>query len=221
MSEVDPTNDMWAEFLDPSKPDPVLEHEEAEMLSRARSTLQQPELWDGPSAGARDRLLSQARQEKPDVVSLASARSRRSRPMMAAAGLVAAAAAIIAVFVLPAGQTPVPTGTTYEVAGGSYLPDAIADVTVDPLANGVKLVITLDDIPAAEAGTYYAGWLMGPDGTVPVGSFHARGTGDVRRVSLWSGTETEDYPMFMVTLQNEGEPLTPSDRIVLQGSVAG
>ena len=56
--------------------------------------------------------------------------------------------------------------------------------------------------PPAEPGTYYQGWVKGPEGLVTVGTFHLRGGDDT--IDLWSGVPLDRYPTLTVTLQDEG-----------------
>ena len=48
---------------------------------------------------------------------------------------------------------------------------------------------------------------------VGIGSFHWRGGGIP--IELWSGVDTDRYPIMIVTLQNEDEPPLASDRVVM------
>jgi hypothetical protein len=110
-------------------------------------------------------------------------------------------------------------GVTFAVRGTPLAPQAGADVSVAAAAAGFSVVLDAHDLPAAAPGSYYAAFLSGPRGVVPLGSFHARKVG--KPITMWSGVDPEDYPTFTVTLQREGAPPGPSDLVVLTGSLSG
>lgn len=105
----------------------------------------------------------------------------------------------------------------YTATGTELAPRATAEVTVRDTPSGFSVVLELDGMPAAAPGSYYAAWLRGPTGTVPLGSFHERRTGWA--VELWSGVDPEDYPTLLVTLQAEGDPPVPSQLVVLTATL--
>jgi hypothetical protein len=110
-----------------------------------------------------------------------------------------------------------PPSAVYSAAGTSLAPDATAQVAVHPTGAGFVIMLTIDDLPAAAPGSYYAAWLSGPQGAVPIGSFHQRRTGIP--VRLWSGVDPARYPTLIVTLQAEGDPATPSALVVMTGAM--
>jgi Anti-sigma-K factor rskA len=116
--------------------------------------------------------------------------------------------------------TPAPPhGVTYVATGTQVLPAATGEVSVLDTGTGLSVVAKFHHLPPAAPGTYYAAWLRGPRGVVPLGSFHwHRGGNDV---DMWSGVELADYPTFMVTLQREGDPPTPSTVVVMTGQLTG
>jgi hypothetical protein len=114
-------------------------------------------------------------------------------------------------------QPDPPTGEVYAISGTELAPGASAEVSVRETGSGFSVVIDADRLPPAAPGSYYAAWLRGPQGTVPLGSFHKRQPGDP--VELWSGVDPAGYPNFMVTLQAEGDPPAPSRLVVLTGSL--
>jgi hypothetical protein len=123
----------------------------------------------------------------------------------------AAAAAVLAVALL----WPDPKLASYPVAGTAAQPGASAVLTLDPKPAGLAISITITGLPPSTSDTYYAAWLRGPDGVVPVGTFHWKKAANP--IDLWSGVETSRYPTFFVTRQREGEPPTPSSEVVLEG----
>lgn len=210
-------------------------------LDRVGEILADEAAWGEPSAGLREQLLSRARAEQEaaaagdggggdmspatgepvggSIDELADRRSRRRRAGWLGGGLVAAAAAVVALLLLasPLDDTNV---TTYEVAGTPLTPDLDATVDVLPLPAGVAITLNIRGLPPAEEGTYYAAWLM-PDTAmadgpmVGIGSFHWRKGGIP--IELWSGVDTERFPIFMVTLQDEDDPPIASDVVVMTG----
>ena len=94
-------------------------------------------------------------------------------------------------------------------------PDATVTASVAETGSGFSIWLRTSGLPAAAPGSYYAAWLVGPRGIVPLGSFHGRRSG--ARIELWSGVDPTDYPIFLVTLQAEGGPSTPSTLVVVTG----
>jgi hypothetical protein len=145
----------------------------------------------------------------------------RWRRLAWAVPVAAAAAAVFTVAVLGVQQAlepDEPVGVTYSAAGTQLAPDASAEVTVAKAAAGFSVVIDVKDLPAAAPGSYYSAWLRGPDGVVPLGSFHARQV--AKPITLWSGVDPARYQTFSVTLQREGAPPTPSGVAVLRGTLS-
>jgi hypothetical protein len=104
------------------------------------------------------------------------------------------------------------------VATGTPLaPQAIAEVSVLDTPAGVAITVVPTRLPAAAPGSYYAAWLRGPEGAVPIGSFHWRRTGVP--IELWSGVDVEKYPDLVITLQAEGDPPSPSALAVLTATL--
>ncbi|MEM9613511.1 MAG: anti-sigma factor [Actinomycetota bacterium] len=109
--------------------------------------------------------------------------------------------------------------TTFAAAGTELAPDAQADVDVEPLGAGVAITLNITGLPPAGEGEYYAGWLTGDEGQVPIGSFHWREGGIP--IELWSGVDIERYPRLGITLQREGEPTTSNGELVLTADLGG
>jgi hypothetical protein len=114
-------------------------------------------------------------------------------------------------------QPDPPTGEVYAATGTELAPAATAEVSVRQTGSGFSVAVDADRLPPAAPGSYYAAWLRGPQGTVPLGSFHQREPG--KPVALWSGVDPAGYPTFMITLQAEGDPPAPSQLVVLTGSL--
>lgn len=133
----------------------------------------------------------------------------------------AAAAALVTFAVLGTQQVLAPDpDQTFAALGAGGLR---ADVSVTSMPSGFEITLDTEDLPAAPAGAYYAGWLRrgpGPGDVVPIGTFHGRRVGGA--IVLWSGVDPAEYRTFSVTLQREGEPPVPnapSARRVLVGAL--
>lgn len=241
-------NDDWASYLDPetapesrSELSARLGPDEEAALERIGGLLADEAVWGEPSPGLRDSLLAQARSEQElgedapsaptrEPVDEPAGRRSRRRLGMVGGGLVAAAAAI-AVLLFAARPTDDADVTTYELAATDLTPGLDATVDVRPLPAGVALTLHITGLPPAEEGTYYAAWLMPDMGAmgdgegmddrsmVGVGSFHWREGGTP--IGLWSGVDTDRFPRFMVTLQDEDAPPLASDLVVMTGRLTG
>jgi hypothetical protein len=139
---------------------------------------------------------------------------RTRRPWYLAVAASAAAAALVAVLAWPR-----PEVTTFAMTGVSPSGTASATAELEERSAGVAITLKIKGLKAAPAGAYYSAWMRGPDGTVPVGTFHWRKGGIP--IELWSGVTPDRYPELFVTLQREGAPATPSSQIVLDGRISG
>lgn len=214
--------DEWAAHLDPEMPDNQLNDDEYEALDRISAALGDEALWDGPPPSLRDRILAQAAaevttDEGPTVISVGSragsagARAR-ARWLIPAFTAVAAAFAVFAFLAWPRSVTE-----SFDLAGTELAPNARAGIEVENKGAGTAFTLTITGLPPAADGEYYAAWLTGDSGAVPLGSFHWREGGVP--IELWGGVDTERYPNIAVTLQQEGEPTTSSGLAVLQGRI--
>jgi hypothetical protein len=234
-----------AHLEQPHDRDAAPDAEPGDLLTAITAELRAESTWSGPPPGLRDTILAQARatapppaDSAPAVVPPAAAiptpgprpRRRWAWPQLRRGGigwaipvaaLVAALVAVVftvaALAVDRALQPAEPTRTVYAATGAGLAPQASAEIGVADAGAGFSLQITAKNLPAAAPGSYYAAWLHGPLGTVPLGSFHQRVTG--KPVTLWSGVDPADYPDFTVTLQAEGDPPSPSDRVVLTATL--
>ncbi|MEM7342577.1 MAG: anti-sigma factor [Actinomycetota bacterium] len=220
----------------------ALDADERSGLDRLAGVLAAEAVWSDPPADLRARVLAGVAAEAterddqrvvidtgawPGVAGAWSGGGARdrSRSRTRAEGrwfgsaLVAVAAAAVAIVAMVAWTHVVNAAdvTTYDVAGTELVPAASAAVDVEETGSGVALTLRPFGLPPAAPGEYYAGWLMGDAGMVGVGSFHLRDGPEP--VELWSGVELEGHPRFMVTVQVEGEPPTPSDQVVLRGAL--
>jgi hypothetical protein len=132
----------------------------------------------------------------------------------------AVAAALFTIGVLAvdrALQPGEPPAEVFAIAASQLAPQARGEVRVSAMPSGFSILVDVEGMPAAAPGSYYAAWLRGPEGMIPLGSFHMRSTG--APVRLWSGVPPDRYPEFVVTLQAEGDPLVPSQLVVITASL--
>ncbi len=139
-------------------------------------------------------------------------------------GLVLAAAAALVILAGVAGAIVVtrgaddPAGTEVAIAGTELAPGASATAHVQETGSGLDITLDVSDLPPAEPGTYYQGWVRNAEGeAVTIGTFHMRGGDD--EVDLWAGVDLEDYPTLTVTLQQEGAGPASSGQVVLAGEI--
>lgn len=143
-------------------------------------------------------------------------RPRRSLVLAAAAALVVLAGVAGAIVATRGGDDP--AGTEVAIAGTELAPGASATAHVQETGSGLDITLDVRDLPPAEPGTYYQGWVRNADGqAVTIGTFHMRGGDD--EVDLWAGVDLEDYPMLTVTLQQEGAGAESSGQVVLAGEI--
>jgi len=228
------TEDHCAQYLDAAAEDSTLNSTDRARLDRVRRILSDPATWDAADLETRLLYLAavtpQDGQLEPDGPAaarrhhvrpaigasrtLSSARTRRLHRLTVA--VAAAAAALAFALVVPLLHRG-PQVEHYSMAGTTLTPRAMAAVDVESKAAGDEITLHITGLPPAPPGSYYAGWLTGPAGTVPVGTFHWRQGGIP--VELWSGVDTAAYPAFVITLQREAQPPTRSDQVVLRGSL--
>jgi hypothetical protein len=190
---------------------------EAAEFAAVASQLRAPATWAPPPPALREAVLSRVREK-----ATAPKQARRSRwgrltwavPVAALAAAAFTAVIIIADRALLPGP---PAGKTYAAVGTQLAPDASATIVVSANPSGFSLRVQATGLPAAAPGSYYSAWLHGPRGIVPLGSFHQHQQGSA--ISLWSGVDPKDYTTLVITLQAEGQPPSPSDRIVMTAAL--
>jgi hypothetical protein len=207
-----------AALTDPAEPVPS-GSERAESVSSGS----EPAESAGPGPAESEAAGPEPAESEPVEPRIATVTSLRPRwQRLAYAVPVAAAAAVIltlAVLGVQRALTPGPDQVFTALGAG----DLRAKVTVTSKPSGFEITLDSEDLPAAPAGSYYAGWLRrgpGAGDVVPIGTFHGRRVGDP--IVLWSGVDPAEYRTFSVTLQRDGEPpvpTAPSAHRVLVGTV--
>lgn len=238
-SQPDPTPE-WAAFLDPGEDDPTLDEADRLLLARARATLGEEITWQSVPEGIESRIMAQVQREssaastvaaQPDsdpapVAELARRRHRRDerargsavrRWLPAGIAVAASVAAVVLSLTQPwAPDEPQGPKEYYSMVGTALSPKAHSEVEIETLQAGDAITLTITGLPPAPAGHYYAAWVSGPDGTVPVGSFHWRKGGIP--IELWSGVDTQEYPTLTITVQPDGDP-ERTNRVMMTGSL--
>lgn len=182
-------------------------------LDQIREILGQDTTWSEPPPEVADRLLAAIGAHKTPSGRAQSEPARRW--VWPAAALVATAAIAISVMGL-LGVFSAPDEQVVAIAGTELEPQATGQAAIRETESGWWIRLDVDDLPAAEAGTYYEGWVWNDDGQgVSIGTFHFRG--GEQSVVLWSGVDPEDYPAIWVTLEDEDGDPTASDRVVMRG----
>lgn len=180
---------------------------QSEKLETIRRVLAEPETWAVPPQEVEENLLNAIRREP-----VRQGRSARVNwwPRIAA---VAAAALLVTSLVMLW-----PSGTRVVLAGTDLAPGATGIATLDPTGAGWSIQVDLADLPPAEPGFYYEGWVWSDNGDgVSIGTFHLRGAN--KPVTLWAGVDVTEYPSIWISLQEEGAGNEVSDEIVMRGRI--
>ncbi|MDH3462155.1 MAG: anti-sigma factor [Acidimicrobiia bacterium] len=181
-------------------------------VSRIERVLDDETTWATPPPHVAEDLLAAIRSERERASAKHPIWLRRFWPRVSVA---LAAAAIIA---LVAGILLSSQGVTDRVplAGTELEPGASGTAAFTATGSGWAIRLDLTDLPAAESGYYYEGWVWNDEGEgVSIGTFHLRGGSDP--VQLWAGVDVDAYPWIWITLQEEGAGPAASDQIVMLG----
>jgi hypothetical protein len=126
---------------------------------------------------------------------------------------------VAAIAILVIGLTGVfssPDQQIVAIAGTDLQPGATGEAAIKEAESGWWIRLDIADLPAADVGTYYEGWVWNDQGDgVSIGTFHLRG--DPEPVVLWSGVDPANYPAIWVTLEDEDGDPSASDRVVMRG----
>ena len=186
--------------------------EDRERLDRIRDILADETTWSEPPPEVADRLIAAIGAAQSDQAERLPA--RRRGPLVAAA--VVGVAAIVVLIAGLMGVFSTPVEEVVAIQGTDLQPDASGEAAIRETDAGWWIRLDVDDLPAANEGTYYEGWVWNDDGEgVSIGTFHLRG-GD-GPIVLWSGVDPADYPAIWVTLEDEDGDPSASDHVVMRG----
>ena len=193
---------------------PELPDEELDALA---SMLSSAAVWDDPAPGIEDSLVAEITGEIADRPHAPAAPGRSDRRALRLLGAVAVLFLVSGVLIgILVGSDDDDGSVVVALAGTELAPAATADAELEDLASGLRVVLDVSDLPPAEPGTYYQGWVRNEDGeAVTIGTFHMRG-GDAE-IELWAGVSSADYPILTVTIQEEGAGAASSGMVVLRG----
>lgn len=190
------------------------EPDDRERLDLIREILGRDAIWTEPPPEVADRLLAAIGAGRKNGDTRKAPAERRW--LLPAAALLATAAVVIAVMGL-LGVFSSPEQTVVPIAGTELQPDATGQAAIRAADAGWWIRLEVNDLPPAEDGTYYEGWVWNDDGAgVSIGTFHLRG--GERSVVLWSGVDPADYPAIWVTLEDEDGDPAASQNVVMRGS---
>ncbi|HEY5890491.1 MAG TPA: anti-sigma factor [Acidimicrobiia bacterium] len=178
---------------------------QSEKLDATRAILREPKTWADPPADVEANVIASIRDESVKTVDTSW---RGWVPRLAGvAAVTLIAVALMAIW---------PTGTRIDLIGTEAMPQAAGVATLDATDSGWSIGVSLTDLPPAEPGTYYEGWVWSDEGEgVSIGTFHLRGGNDP--VTLWAGVDVNDYPSIWISVQTEGAGNEVSDQIVMRG----
>lgn len=186
---------------------------DAERLDLLRDVLSRDATWAEAPPEVADRLFASIQSGNPPVPHTPDRKpSRWLAPVAAVLGVAAIAAIVLGM----TGVFSPAEKLVVAIAGTELHPEATGQAAIRETDSGWWIQLDIADLPPAEAGTYYEGWVWNDDGDgVSIGTFHLRGGNE--SVALWSGVDPSAYPAIWVTLEDEDGDPGASDRIVMRG----
>ena len=181
-------------------------------LDLIRQILASEAAWAEPPPEVADRLLAAIGSTKRSDVDTPSPHRRKWGWVAAVSGAAAAVVVLAGVF----GVFSAPDEQVVSIEGTDLEPGAIGEAAIRETDAGWWIRLDIEQLPAADSGTYYEGWMWNDQGEgVSIGTFHLRG--GTEPVVLWSGVDPIDYPAIWVTLEDEDGDPSASDRVVMRG----
>lgn len=175
-------------------------------------------VWAEPPADLEDLVVGEITARAGDTTA--------ARPSPASTGdtrptrrLVAVAAAVVIVAgvgisLILSDDDDGPTGDVFALEATDLAADAHGEVELTELRNGLRIMLSVADLPPAADGQFYEAWMSSAAGPVSAGTFHMRsGAGEIE---LWAGVvPSERYQRLAITLEDEDGDATSSGRVVL------
>ena len=171
-------------------------------------------VWDEPPADLEDRIVAEITAEAAGSAAPVRVSNARPRWLIAVAAAVVAIAGIGVGVALSGDDDREPVGDVFALEATDLAADATGEGELTELRNGLRIILTVDDLPAAAEGQFYEAWMSSAAGPVSAGTFHMRaGAGEIE---LWAGVvPSERYQRLAITLEDEDGDATSSGRVVL------
>lgn len=181
-------------------------------LAAARDALGDPVTWESPPSSVAEGILTEIRAEtSPFPESRGQTATPWRRLLAAAAGM----AALVAVLVV---TWPTGDDATVVLAGTELMPQATGTAVLEQKDAGWQIRLDVADLPPAEEGYYYEGWVWSDEGEgVSIGTFHLRSGSS--QLTLWAGVDVAEYPSIWISRQPEGGGPAVSDEILMRGRI--
>jgi hypothetical protein len=176
--------------------------------------LADPSMWATPTTGLADRLVAAVQKEaspSQNVISLGGRRSTISAPVAALLG--AAAASVLTLGVIRLWSRTQVEATSALVAPATK-PGATGSAAMRETNSGWEIRLNAPDLKRLERPFYYEAWVFSAKGDISVGTFHSGSN-----VVLWAGVELDEYPEFIITIEEEDNNPVSSNVIAISGPI--
>ncbi len=196
--------------------------EEREELERVHAALQAAPPPVDPPDHLKDEILSRMRAREGSESDPPAGERRSWSLRVAIAGVAAAVAVMVAVWILPDLLRGPPVATirlvpTAEEA--AELEGYWGVATLYPLPLGNRQVeLRLNNFGESEPDSYYEVWFVAGDEHISAGSFTSSGEGEVR-VRLNVASQASNSHTLLITEERVDEDPGPSDYVALKGRV--
>jgi hypothetical protein len=186
----------------------------ADLVALSGLHLDDDALWVAPDADLETSIMAAIADDArdPNVRSIVPhSRFRWLGPLVA----VAAAAAIVFVFVVSTGQADPDWAVT--LRGTEAAPDASAVVSGWNEESGTRVELDITGLEPAPDGFVYELWFSADEVHVSAGTFHGDGADAV----LWAGVTRGDFPRVWITLEPLDDDPSPGVNILDTAALGG
>ena len=185
------------------------------VLAALESRLDSDALWAEPppelEANVVDAIAAAAARV-PEAESVTFTGRTQPRWLRAVAAVLIVAGGIGLFAALATGGDDGPEGDVFALGPTDLADGGSGEVELTTLRNGLRIILTVADLPPAPEGQFYEAWLSRDGGGVSAGTFHMRsGSGEIE---LWAGVTTDAYQRFVITLEDEDGDASSSGRPV-------